>query len=325
VALPPIDVLGDASACRLASGDLEAVFLPGRGMLGASLRHRGEELLGRVEDLAAAAEKGSTAGIPFLYPWANRLGAAHYRCAGREVVLDTNSPLLHLDEHGLPIHGVPWARLTWEVTETSGNTLNARLDWTKQELLSVFPFRHHVELVVHLLPEALWVETSVLASAGDPVPVSFGFHPYFELPGQARKELRLTLPAMRRFVLDARGIPTGEETAFPGFYGPLAQVAFDDGFRLASGTLSLAGQNRRVIVEFLKGYGCVQVFAPKDKPFVALEPMTAPTGALSEGRGLTVLQPGGKYVAAFRVLIDWLGKKGFWRGGQSRSLVGPRR
>jgi aldose 1-epimerase len=312
VALPPTDVLGDASACRLGAGDLEAVFLPGRGMLGASLRHRGEELLGRVEDLAAAAEKGSTAGIPFLYPWANRLGAARYRCAGREVELDTSSPLLHLDEHGLPIHGVPWARLPWEVTATSENTLNARLDWTKQELLSVFPFRHHVELVVHLVPAGLWVQTSVLASAGDPVPVSFGFHPYFALPGQARKEWQLTLPTMRRFVLDARGIPTGEETAFLGFDGPLGQVAFDDGFGLASGAgaLSVTGRDRRLTLQLLSGYGYAQVFAPNDKAFIALEPMTAPTGALSEGRGLTVLKPGGKYVAAFRVRVDWLGRKG---------------
>jgi len=64
----PTGLLQDASAHRLVAGDLEAVFLPGHGMLGASLRHRGVELLRRVQDLETAAAKGSTAGIPLLHP-----------------------------------------------------------------------------------------------------------------------------------------------------------------------------------------------------------------------------------------------------------------
>ncbi len=302
----PTTLLDDGTACWLVAGDLEALFLPGRGMLGASLRHRGEELLGRVDNLEAAAAKGSTAGIPLLYPWANRLGAARYRCAGREVALDTASPLVHLDEHGLPIHGVPWARLTWGVTARAEDMLCARLDWTTAELLAVFPFRHRVELEVALRPDGLTVATSVFASAGEPVPVSFGFHPYLALSGQARGQWRLVLPDMSRFVLDARGLPTGEETAFAGFDGPLGDVSFDDGFTLLREpeALCLGGRARRLVVELLSGYRYAQVFAPKDKAFIALEPMTAPTGALSDGHGLTVLQPGGQFHAVFRIGVE---------------------
>src|SRR5271154_3772174 len=88
--------LKDPTARKLLAGDLEAVFLPARGMLGASLRHKGAEVLGRVEDLEAAAARGSTAGIPFLYPWANRLAESSYRVLGKDVVLDVSSSLLHL-------------------------------------------------------------------------------------------------------------------------------------------------------------------------------------------------------------------------------------
>src|SRR5262245_16086029 len=95
-------VMKDATVHRLVAGDLEVVFLPGHGMLGASVRYQGAELLRRVEDLDAAAARGSTAGIPLLHPWANRLASTRYQLAGREVVLDPLSPLLHFDEHGLP-------------------------------------------------------------------------------------------------------------------------------------------------------------------------------------------------------------------------------
>jgi aldose 1-epimerase len=84
---------------RLVAGELEAVFLPGRGMLGVSLKLRGEELLRRLENLEAAAAKGGTAGIPLLYPWANRLASSRYRVAGREVMFDPSLPILHCDEH----------------------------------------------------------------------------------------------------------------------------------------------------------------------------------------------------------------------------------
>ena len=50
----------DPSAVTLVAGDLEAVFLPRYGMLGASLRHRHVEILRRVQDLEVAAAKGST-------------------------------------------------------------------------------------------------------------------------------------------------------------------------------------------------------------------------------------------------------------------------
>lgn len=51
----------------LTVGELEAQFLPDRGMLGASLRHRGVEILGR-EDLDTSAAKGSYGRHPAALP-----------------------------------------------------------------------------------------------------------------------------------------------------------------------------------------------------------------------------------------------------------------
>jgi aldose 1-epimerase len=296
----------DPAARTLIAGDLEAVFLPGRGMLGGSLRHRGVEMLRRVDELEAAARKGSTAGIPFLHPWANRLAAAGYHAAGREVGLDPSSPLLHLDGNGLPIHGVPWSRLSWMVVDAQADRLTARLEWTASELLAVFPFAHRVELAATLRSDGLTLATTLIASAEDLVPVSFGFHPYFGLPELPRAKWRLELPPMRRLILDQRGIPTGDEEPFGGFGGRLGDRALDDGFALLEerAAFTLAAAGRRIAVEFLQGYRYAQVFAPHDQDCVALEPMTAPTSALTSGQGLRVLAPGEAFEAAFRIRID---------------------
>lgn len=105
------------STLSLAAGDLRAVFWPSAGMLGISLCHQEEELLRRVDDLETAKQKGSTAGIPLLYPWANRLASLHYRAAGRDVDLDPTSPLLHFDDRGLAMHGVTWGQLGWKLSK----------------------------------------------------------------------------------------------------------------------------------------------------------------------------------------------------------------
>jgi aldose 1-epimerase len=298
--------LKDSTARTIAAGDLEAVFLPGRGMIGASLRHRGTELLGRVEDMETMAAKGSAAGIPLLHPWANRLAGFGYRAADRTVTLDRSSPVLHLDDNGLPIHGVPWSRLAWAVTEARADRLAARLDWSGDALLAVFPFPHRIEMAATLRPAVLTIETSLVAGPDAPVPVSFGFHPYFVLPGVRRAEWRLTLPAMRRLVLDAHQIPTGKDEPFAAMDGPLGALQFDDGFALLDGPASfaVAGGGRRITVALGEGYRYAQVFAPKGQDYVALEPMTAPTDALTSGRGLRLVAPGGRFRAIFEIRVD---------------------
>ena len=296
----------NSAACTLIAGDLEAVFLPARGMLGASLRHRGEQILRRVDDLQMAAARGSTAGIPLLHPWANRLEGMRYAAAGREVHLDASSPMLHLDAHGLPMHGVPWSRLAWEPIESQRNRLSARLEWCRNELLDIFPFPHRIELTATLCAEALTLETALIAGPDGPVPVSFGFHPYFGIPDVPRAKWQLSLPAMRRLLLDERGIPSGGEEPCNRFDSEVGERSFDDGFALldACPSFCLTGGGRRITVELLAGYPYAQIFAPNEQEFVAIEPMTAPTNALRSGYGLRVVAPRERFEAAFRVRIE---------------------
>ncbi len=274
-------------------------------MLGASLCFHGVELLRRLENLEAAATKGATAGIPLLYPWANRLESLSYQSAGKSVQLPANSSKLHFDDRGLAIHGIPWALLGWDVIETTSDSIFAQLQWNQGDRLAIFPFAHQLEMRATLRPDNLLIETAVLAR-DRPVPVSFGFHPYFGLPNTPRAEWRLRLPRMRRLQLNANGIPTGTEEPFVGFDSLLGESAFDDGFALTDkeAAFALSGGGLSINVELLQGYGFAQIFAPIAKDFVALEPMTAATNALISGRGLNVVEPGNQYRASFRILVE---------------------
>jgi aldose 1-epimerase len=302
----------DASPLSIGAGELRAEFLPASGMLGVSLRFRGQELLRRIEDLDAARRKGSTAGIPLLYPWANRLAALQYRAAGREAVLDPKSLFLHFDDQGLPMHGVPWSQLSWKIVEARKDSFLARLDWDRLELLAIFPFPHQLEIAGAVTSDSLTMETAVLSDESSPVPISFGFHPYFGIPHLARDQWHLQLPEMSKLRLDSRGIPTGEVEKAPPFDRLVGEQNFDDGFALLgdSASFALSGGGYEITVNFLRGYSHAQIFAPKGKDFLALEPMTAPTNALISQDGLRILEPGRQFLASFRITVQHAGPSG---------------
>jgi aldose 1-epimerase len=290
-------------ALRLTSGELAATFVPQLGMIGASLEHRGKELLGQRNGLPAYEAKGSTMGIPLLYPWANRLGGLTYEAAGRRTTLDPDSPLVRLDPNGLPIHGLLAANPHWKIAESSDTTLNATLDFGAQpELLEAFPFPHELRLSIDLSDQALTVQTTVDANAGSPVPVSFGFHPYLALPNVPREDWHVELPVSEHLVLDDKGIPTGETKPTQPSDGPLGDRTFDDAYAGISGAFVLEGGGRRIEVGFTHGYDYAQVYAPGGQELICFEPMTAPTNALVTGAA-PIVDDGATRSATFRIEV----------------------
>lgn len=301
--------LSTVSLCDERSG-LEASFVPDAGMLCSSLRHDGAELLAQNDGVGAYARHGTTMGIPLLYPWANRLAGFDYSVAGRRVELPSDPGRIALDEHGLPIHGVIGGRLAWELTHASGppaQSLTARLSWSKSrpELFEVFPFRHDLRYEARLSGGRLEVQITVHACGADPVPVAFGFHPYLSLADAARERWLIELPAMRHLALDDQQIPLGPGQAHDAQRFELAAREFDDGFDAVSEPARFsATAGRRIALEFIQGYPCAQVFAPRASQFICFEPMTAPTNALRSGEGLRLLDPGERYIAGFSVSVQ---------------------
>lgn len=295
----------DARRHTMRAGELTATFLPEHGMLGVSLTHRGEEILRLVDDLDAAAAAGRSIGIPINHPWANRLRGTGYRAAGRDVELDPSNPLLLKDWNGTIIHGLPWSKLDWTQRAADATSLTAELDWSRSELLEVFPYPHRLRMHVALTAEALSVETTLTATGDTPVPASFGFHPYIAVPGLARQHWRIELPDMESIVLDGLLLPVGRREPHPAVDRALGDREFDDGFALGGegAVMAISGNGRRIAVEFARGFPYAQIYGPTAHDHISFEPMTAPADALTSGEDLRLVAPGDSFTAEFRIRV----------------------
>jgi len=312
------------NACRLACDEAQiaAEFVPSAGMVGVSLTHRGEELLVLGKTVRQYVEGGGTLGIPFLHPWGNRLGGDTYGFDETAVNLAPVSAIVSRDPHGLPIHGLAPGRKVWSVREFLGGPTCARLVAVlnvdeASVIFPGFPFPHRIEQIVTLSGTSsgagLSIETTVTATGTKRVPVVFGWHPYFHLPGVKRSEWVVDAPVGRRYTLSEQSLPTGERTSAALAKGPLGERVYDDLFDELGGTgngeatFTVAGGGRMIGVRFEIGYDYAIVWAPQGRDLICFEPMTAPTNALATGwPGLAALAPGESYRARFSILVTSL-------------------
>jgi aldose 1-epimerase len=305
-----LSMIDGHDAVVLSAGELEATFVPELGMIGASLRHAGDELLHPGDGLRSYRNDGSLLGLPLLHPWANRLSADEYVLHGRPVSLPTGRPVLR-DDQGLPIHGLAAAHPGWVVDSIDAGAPAARLQATLDfaahpELLAGFPFPHTLTIVATLTPRALQVATTITPTGGVPVPVAFGYHPYLTLPGVDRSQWELCFPRRRHLELDGRGIPTGRGRRTASTRFALGARSFDDGFDGVDegAAFTLAGGARKIRVCHDWGYPVAQVYSPPGAQFICLEPMTAPVNALRSGAGLCRATPGRPFTAVFSIAVE---------------------
>ncbi len=297
---------------RGESSGMQAAFAVSAGMVGCSLTHHGQELLGLRGGLSRYIERGSTMGIPLLHPWANRLASRRFTVAGREVVLDSEAVRCSTDANGLPMHGLLAAAKGW-VTErhepsADGGVLAAAFDFAAQaQLIAAFPFPHTVRIEATLAGAELRIATTVSATGEVPVPVAFGFHPYLRLPGVPRARWRVEIPVSQRLQLDRLMLPTGAREPVAIEAGPLGTRTFDDAFLApaAGEPFALSAGGRRIELRMLGGYPFAQVYAPGDDEVIAYEPMTAPANALiAGGPDLPMLAPGESLTATFTITVS---------------------
>lgn len=265
-------------------------------------------------------------GIPLLAPWANRLDEQAFYANGRRYAFDMR---LGNVTGAIPIHGFMSRTDQWQVLEVRSDRtaawVTSRLDAYKQPAwMDQWPFAHTIEMTYRLQDGLLETHTKVTNMATDPMPVSIGYHPYFQLTDSPHQDWTITVPARRRWLLDDRKLPTGDtepaDMFFPGGSGALKDHNLDDVFsdlaRDAQGraTVTLKGRSQQLDVMLGPSYKSLVIYSPNPNPapnFICFEPMAAITNALNLAhkgvyKELQYIKSGGTWAESF-----WVRPSGF--------------
>lgn len=276
------------------------------------------------ENVAEFQKAPRLAGVPLLWPWANRLDRDGFFFDGRYYGLQEGLAPFRRDGSKFPIHGLLAFSDAWEVVNVSADDRDAeavlRLEYERYpELAALFPFAHSIELHYSLSGGALAVTTRIDNHSVRRMPVSLGFHPYFQVHDAPRDEWTVELPVGSVWKLSEQVVPTGEKVAseelFPerkkmGLKGSKLDNVFGDLERGAEGwaTFVLSGEREKVTVEYGEGFDVAVVYAPGGERggFVCFEPMAGVTNAINlahEGKfpDLQSIEPGESWTATFRI------------------------
>lgn len=264
-------------------------------------------------------------GIPFLAPYANRIDQDFYYFQGKKYLLnDALGNVLRVPPTKLPLHGLLVFDTRWEVVKTGGSDaegafITSRMEFYKYpDLMAQFPFAQVYEITYRLKDGKLECTTKVSNVGKSPLPVHFGFHPYFH-PDGPREEWTLGIGAQKHWIVNQAQIPSGE-TEPADKYLPGASTNFtldkqfvDDGFsdfkRDAKGLghVWTKGTTQKIEVVYGKEFDYAIVYAPLDNTLICIEPQTGPTNAFNlehEGKfqGLIVLEPGKTFQATYWII-----------------------
>lgn len=308
-----MDTINTFEIVELVNGGMSARIVVNMGNTLFSLCSDKDEKIYFPYSLPEYKSNTKLAGNPFMHPWANRLEGDYISLQNQQHVFPEEcKPLLYRDGNGLPLHGLLLKSDRWKTIEITRNTHVAEFIFRTPDLTAIFPYEHTIQIRHELTKNGIYIETILLNHDEKPMPVSFGFHPYFLIRPERRADYRLTIPAEEAIEVNDVMIPTGKfspKTSRWNFYGDhvyLQGAAFDDGFhrlkRNGANEAEFALNELQIIVD--ENYPFAQIYAPDniEKPYVCIEPMTAATNALNIGT-CPLLPPGEVFRAGFKMVV----------------------
>ncbi len=239
-----------------------------------------------------------------LYPFPNRLKQGKYEWAGKQYQFPVNDPATGNALHGLGMQ----APLRVENIEMTEHYAKITCIGQRAGDEEAYPFAYTFSVAFKMKePGYFTCEMTFVNDDQQPIPVGFGWHPYFKLAEKV-DDLELKVPACEEILIDDKMLPTGKRRAFPPFeeLARIGKTNLDNCFVLkaAAGREEVRLQNGAQQLYFWQEAGegkfnYLQLFIPPGRQSIAIEPMTCNINAFNNGEGLIILEPGAQASAQF--------------------------
>lgn len=300
----------NSPAVRLAAGAAAVELLPAAGgAIGAFSWHGTPVLRPTAPGVIAAHDVRLTSTYP-LVPYSNRIRDARLRFGNHDYVLNRN-----FGDHPHSIHGVGWQR-EWTVDHAEEKSALLRFEHDAAGANRAgwpWPFRaaQAFELAAGNARAVLTLSLALFNTGSEAFPFGLGWHPFF--PRAVATTVRFVARDVWRN--DATALPV-ERVAAAGAWSFAAArnpgvATIDNVFNGWDGTavIDAADHSFTTTVEADAACDRLVVYAPSNRDFIALEPVTHETDAFNRAHagarstGMRVLRPGEAFSCTMRITV----------------------
>ncbi|HEX4335256.1 MAG TPA: galactose mutarotase [Polyangiaceae bacterium] len=246
---------------------------PKRGALVTAMRVGDRDVLYLDEATLKDPSKSVRGGIPVLFPSPGKLVDDEWRDGDRAFTMK---------QHGFA-RTMPWSVLGWSSEGAASVTLGLASNGVT---LAEYPWAFHTSLTFTLSGPKLRITSKVWNDSGSEMRFGIGYHPYFKVDDKAHA--RVDTRATQAFDnVKKQNVP------FAGFDFTAKEVdmhLLDHG---STATTLHLGDGGHIDVRGSAEFTRWVVWTLEGKPFVCVEPWSAPGNALNTGEHLLRLPPGG--------------------------------
>lgn len=228
-----------------------------------------------------------------LFPFVNRIRHGRYTFEDLEYQLPLNKP-----EEGNSIHGLVYNK-TFEVikTDCTNISLAITIGYKEHKGKPGFPFKYSIYVTYRFFRNSLELSVEVLNDDENSFPFTLGWHPYFKagnldnctisMDGYSEikfdSELNCQLEAIKHSAIE------------------LASEDFDTCYQMHAKKLNFNASDYRFEMVFDSSDKFLQVYTPKNKNVIAIEPQTGIANSFNNRIGLKVLKPTETYQETWKI------------------------
>lgn len=281
-------------------------IVPERGANVLDIRFSGQSILDgfQTPEELEAAKWGKSA---LLFPFPNRLDRGRYDWLGQSYQFPLNNAATENAIHGFVRDEA--FEVDYIFLAKDHASILCSYSYPGDREYYPFPFTLEVEFMIHD-SGAFTLETALRNLHDQPIPIGFGWHPYFKLTDKADQH-SMKLPPCEQILINDRMIPTGDRSVFLDFQKktPVGDTFLDTCFfnskSAGSARMTLEGGQRRLhVLASIRQFPFFQVFTPAHRESIALEPMSCNVNAFVNGQGLISLDAEKEWKGRMEIRVE---------------------
>jgi aldose 1-epimerase len=228
-----------------------------------------------------------------LFPFVNRIRYGRYTFEDLEYQLPLNKP-----EEGNSIHGLVYNK-TFEVikTDCTNTSLIITIGYKEHKGQPGFPFKYSIYVTYTFLKDSLELSVEVVNDDVKSFPFTLGWHPYFKTGHSDNCNISIDGYSEIKFDSELNfQFESIKDSAIE-----LASEDFDTCYQIHAKKFNFNTADYSFELVFDSNDKFLQLYTPKNKNLVAIEPQTGIANSFNNGIGLKVLKPSESYHESWKI------------------------